>query len=44
LPFGNLALKITATILVSGSFDPTEYAVFQAIFGIIFIVIIALEF
>jgi uncharacterized membrane protein (DUF373 family) len=40
----NLALKIFATILLSGSFDPTEYAVFQAIFGMIFTVIIALEF
>jgi uncharacterized membrane protein (DUF373 family) len=40
----NLALKIIGTILVSRSFDPTEYAVFQAIFGMIFTVIIALEF
>lgn len=40
----NLALKIIASILLSGSFDPTEYPVFQAIFGMIFRVIIALEF
>jgi uncharacterized membrane protein (DUF373 family) len=30
--------------VVSGSFDPTDYSVFQAIFGMIFTVIIALEF
>jgi uncharacterized membrane protein (DUF373 family) len=40
----NLALKIIGTILLSGRFDPTEYAVFQAIFGMIFTVIIAVEF
>ena len=32
------------SIVVSGSFDPTDYSVFQAIFGMIFTVIIALEF
>ena len=40
----NLTLKIGLSIVVSGSFDPTDYSVFQAIFGMIFTVIIALEF
>jgi uncharacterized membrane protein (DUF373 family) len=40
----NLTLKILVTIVISGSFDPTDYAVFQTIFGMIFTVIIALEF
>jgi uncharacterized membrane protein (DUF373 family) len=39
----NLALKIAVSILTS-SFDPTNYEVFQAIFGMIFTVIIGLEF
>ena len=39
----NLALKIIGTILISGS-DPTEYVVLQAIFRMIFTVIIAVEF
>jgi uncharacterized membrane protein (DUF373 family) len=39
----NLALKIIVSILTT-SFDPTDYAVFQAVFGMIFTVIIALEF
>ena len=39
----NLALKIVLSIATSG-FDPTNYAVFQAVFGMIFTVIIALEF
>ena len=39
----HLALKILYSILVS-SFDPTDYAVFQTVFGMIFTVIIALEF
>ena len=39
----NLVLKIFASILASG-FDPTDYSVFQAVFGMIFTVIIALEF
>jgi uncharacterized membrane protein (DUF373 family) len=39
----NLVLKIVASIFASG-FDPTDYSVFQAIFGMIFTVIIALEF
>lgn len=40
----NLVLKILLSILFSGGFDPTDYAVFQALFGMIFTVIIALEF
>jgi hypothetical protein len=38
----NLALKIFLSI-ASSTFDPTDYAVFQAVFGMIFTVIIALE-
>jgi uncharacterized membrane protein (DUF373 family) len=40
----NLLLKILLSIVSSGGFDPTDYAVFQAFFGMIFAVIIALEF
>ena len=40
----NLVLKILLSIISSGGFDPTDYAVFQAFFGMIFTVIIALEF
>ena len=36
-----LALKIFLSI-ASSTFDPTDYAVFQAVFGMIFTVIIAL--
>jgi uncharacterized membrane protein (DUF373 family) len=39
----NLALKIILAVLTT-SFDPTDYKVFQAVFGMIFTVIIALEF
>jgi uncharacterized membrane protein (DUF373 family) len=39
----NLVVKIAEAIAASG-FDPTDYAVFQALFGMIFTVIIALEF
>jgi uncharacterized membrane protein (DUF373 family) len=39
----NLALRIFTSILLS-TFDPSDYQVFQAIFGMIFTVIIALEF
>lgn len=39
----HLALKILFSIL-SSTFDPTDYSVFQAVFGMIFTVIIALEF
>ena len=40
----NLVLKMLFSIVSSGGFDPTEYSVFQALFGMIFTVIIALEF
>jgi uncharacterized membrane protein (DUF373 family) len=36
-------LKILISVL-SSSFDPTDYTVFQSVFGMIFTVIIALEF
>jgi len=39
----HLALKIAASIHAS-TFDPTNYEVFQTVFGMIFTVIIALEF
>jgi uncharacterized membrane protein (DUF373 family) len=39
----NLLLKM-ASIIVYADFDPTDYAVFQALFGMILTVIIALEF
>jgi uncharacterized membrane protein (DUF373 family) len=40
----NLALRILSALLDIGSFDPTEHSTFQAAFGMIFTVIIALEF
>src|SRR4029078_5464048 len=40
----NLLLKVVASVMLSGGFDPTDYSVFQALFGMIFTVIIALEF
>jgi uncharacterized membrane protein (DUF373 family) len=40
----NLALKILWSMLLMDSFDPTDHAVFQAVFGMILTVIIALEF
>jgi uncharacterized membrane protein (DUF373 family) len=39
----NLLLKVGVSIVSSG-LDPTDYTVFQALFGMIFTVIIALEF
>jgi len=39
----HLALKILYSIM-SSTFDPTDYEVFQTVFGMIFTVIIALEF
>jgi len=39
-----LTLKIVASLLLSGTLDLTDYAVFQTIFGMILTVIIALEF
>ena len=40
----NLSLKILFGLLLSGSLDPSDYSAFQAVFGMIFTVIIALEF
>jgi uncharacterized membrane protein (DUF373 family) len=40
----NLGLKILYSLVLSGSFDPTDQVVFQTVFGMIFTVIIALEF
>jgi uncharacterized membrane protein (DUF373 family) len=31
-------------LVLSGSLDPSDYAIFQAVFGMVFTVIIALEF
>jgi uncharacterized membrane protein (DUF373 family) len=39
----NLTLKVLDSIIYA-NFDPTDYSVFQALFGMIFTVIIALEF
>jgi uncharacterized membrane protein (DUF373 family) len=43
LAIWNLALKILISVF-SSTLDPTDYQVFQAVFGMIFTVIIALEF
>ncbi len=43
LALWNLVLKIVGSIVATG-IDPSDYAVFQAVFGMIFTVIIALEF
>src|SRR5882757_630302 len=40
----NLVLKILFGLIVTGGFDPSDYSVFQTVFGMIFTVIIALEF
>ena len=40
----NLILKILFGLVFSGRFDPSDHSVFQAVFGMIFTVIIALEF
>jgi len=40
----SLCVKILFGLFLSGSLDPSDYAVFQAVFGMIFTVIIALEF
>jgi uncharacterized membrane protein (DUF373 family) len=40
----NLAVKILLSVIASDAFDPTDFTVFQAVFGMIFTVIIALEF
>jgi uncharacterized membrane protein (DUF373 family) len=39
----NLVIKV-ASVIIYANFDPTDYVVFQALFGMIFTVIIALEF
>jgi uncharacterized membrane protein (DUF373 family) len=40
----NLVLKVMLSVFSTSGFDPTDYKVFQALFGMIFTVIIALEF
>jgi len=40
----NLTLKIVFSLVIAEQFDPTEHTVFQTVFGMIFTVIIALEF
>jgi uncharacterized membrane protein (DUF373 family) len=40
----NVLLKVVASVMLSGGFDPTDYSVFQALFGMILTAIIALEF
>src|ERR1700731_2439363 len=40
----NLTLKIVFGLILPGSLDPSDYAIFQGVFGMIFTVIIALEF
>src|SRR5258707_6978892 len=42
LALWNLTLKLLLSILAT-NFDPTDYEVFQTVFGMIFTVIIALE-
>src|SRR4030088_1537755 len=39
-----LSVKILFGLVLSGSLDPSDYSIFQAVFGMIFTVIIALEF
>src|SRR3979490_2643648 len=40
----NLSVKILFGLALSGRLDPSDYAIFQVVFGMIFTVIIALEF
>src|ERR1700687_5534068 len=40
----NLTLKIVFGLILPGNLDPSDYTIFQAAFGMIFTVIIALEF
>jgi uncharacterized membrane protein (DUF373 family) len=40
----NLTLKIVFGLILPGNLDPSDYAIFQGVFGMIFTVIIALEF
>lgn len=39
-----LSLKVLFGLILSGGVDPADYSAFQAVFGMIFTVIIALEF
>ena len=39
-----LSLKLLFGLVLSGSLDPSDYSAFQAVFGMILTVIIALEF
>lgn len=40
----SLAFKILSELILTRTFDPTDHVVFQSVFGMIFTVIIALEF
>jgi uncharacterized membrane protein (DUF373 family) len=40
----NLMLKIVFSLVLPGKLDPSDYVIFQTVFGMIFTVIIALEF
>jgi uncharacterized membrane protein (DUF373 family) len=40
----NLTLRIFYDLVLAGSLDPSNYSTFQVVFGMIFTVIIALEF
>jgi uncharacterized membrane protein (DUF373 family) len=40
----SLAIKVLASLILTRTFDPTDHVVFQSVFGMIFTVIIALEF
>ena len=40
----HLTLKILFSLILAKQFDPTDHVVFQTVFGMIFTVIIALEF
>jgi uncharacterized membrane protein (DUF373 family) len=40
----NLTLKILFSLVLADAFDPTDYVAFQTVFGMIFTVVIALEF
>jgi uncharacterized membrane protein (DUF373 family) len=40
----SLAAKVLSSLILSRSFDPTDHVVFQNVFGMIFTVIIGLEF
>ncbi|MEA2782876.1 MAG: hypothetical protein QOK29_4420 [Rhodospirillaceae bacterium] len=44
LALWSLALKVLSSVVAATTFDPTDHAVFQSVFGMIFTVIIALEF